>query len=43
MINGTRYRLDMDINRQVALSRDIARSQTEISTGKRIQALFDAL
>jgi flagellar hook-associated protein 3 FlgL len=41
MINGTRYRLDMDINRQIALSRDIARSQTEIATGKRIQAPSD--
>jgi flagellar hook-associated protein 3 FlgL len=41
MINGTRYRLNMDINRQVAMSRDIARSQTEISTGKRIQAPSD--
>ena len=41
MINGTRYRLTMDINRQIALSRDIARSQTEISTGKRIQAPSD--
>ena len=41
MISGTRYRLSMDINRQIALSRDIARSQTEISTGKRIQAPSD--
>jgi flagellar hook-associated protein 3 FlgL len=41
MINGTRYRLTMDINRQIALSRDIARSQTEITTGKRIQAPSD--
>jgi len=41
MINGTRYRLNMDINRQIALSRDIARSQTEVSTGKRIQAPSD--
>ena len=41
MINGTRYRLDMDINRQVALSRDIARAQIEVSTGKRIQAPSD--
>jgi flagellar hook-associated protein 3 FlgL len=41
MINGTRYRLTMDINQQIALSRDIARSQTEISTGKRILAPSD--
>jgi flagellar hook-associated protein 3 FlgL len=41
MINGTRYRLTMEINQQVALSRDIARSQTEISTNKRIQAPSD--
>ena len=38
MISGTRYRLTMEINRQLALARDIARAQTEISTGKRIQA-----
>ena len=41
MINGTRYRLTMDINRQTALARDIARSQTEISTGKRILSPSD--
>lgn len=41
MINGTRYRLTRDIDRQVALARDIARGQTEISTGKRIQAPSD--
>jgi flagellar hook-associated protein 3 FlgL len=41
MISGTRYRLTMEINRQTALSRDIARGQTEISTGKRIQAPSD--
>src|SRR6478609_4639006 len=41
MINGTRYRLTMEVNQQIALSRDIARSQTEISTGKRIQAPSD--
>jgi flagellar hook-associated protein 3 FlgL len=41
MINGTRFRLSMEINRQTALSRDIARTQTEISTGKRIQAPSD--
>jgi flagellar hook-associated protein 3 FlgL len=41
MINGTRYRLTMEINQQAALSRDIARSQTEISTNKRILAPSD--
>src|SRR4051812_5316720 len=41
MINGTRYRLTMQVNQQIALSRDIARSQTEISTGKRILAPSD--
>ena len=41
MISGTRYRLTMEINRQLALSRDIVRAQTEISTGKRIQAPSD--
>lgn len=41
MISGTRYRLTMEIDRQIALSREIARGQTEISTGKRIQAPSD--
>ena len=41
MINGTRYRLTMEINRQSALANAIARTQTEISTGKRIQAPSD--
>ena len=41
MISGTRSRLTTEINRQIALSREIARSQTEISTGKRIQAPSD--
>ena len=41
MINGTRYRLSMEINQQTALARDIARAQTEISTEKRIQAPSD--
>ena len=41
MISGTRYRLTMEINRQIALSREIARNQTEIGTGKRIQAPSD--
>ena len=38
MISGTRYRLDQEINRQVALSRDIAKAQTQLSTQKRIQS-----
>jgi flagellar hook-associated protein 3 FlgL len=41
MISGTRYRLTMEINRQLALSRDIARGQTEITTTKRILAPSD--
>ena len=41
MINGTRYRLSMEIDQQTALARDIARTQTEISTGRRIQAPSD--
>jgi len=41
MINGTRYRLTMAVNQQIALSRDIARTQTEISTGKRILSPSD--
>jgi flagellar hook-associated protein 3 FlgL len=31
----------MEINRQISLGREIARAQTEISTGKRIQAPSD--
>ena len=38
MISGTRYRLDQEINRQLALSRDIAAAQTQLSTQKRIQS-----
>jgi flagellar hook-associated protein 3 FlgL len=38
MISGTRYRLTQEVNRQVALSRDIARAQTQLSTQKRIQS-----
>ncbi len=38
MISGTRYRLDQEVNRQLALSREIARAQTQLSTQKRIQA-----
>jgi len=41
MISGTRHRLTMEINRQLTLSREIARGQTEISTGKRIQSPSD--
>lgn len=41
MITGTRYRLTMEINRQLSLARDIERAQTEISTGKRVQAPSD--
>ena len=41
MITGTRHRLTMEINRQLALGREIARGQTEISTGKRIQTASD--
>jgi flagellar hook-associated protein 3 FlgL len=41
MISGTRYRLTLEINRQLALARDINRAQTEISTNKRIQAPSD--
>jgi flagellar hook-associated protein 3 FlgL len=38
MISGTRYRLDREINRQLSLSREIARAQTQLSTQKRIQS-----
>ncbi len=38
MISGTRYRLDQEVNRQLALSRDIAKSQTQLSTQKRLQS-----
>jgi flagellar hook-associated protein 3 FlgL len=38
MISGTRYRLDQEINRQMALSREVARAQTQLSTQKRIQS-----
>lgn len=37
MISGTRYRLDQEINRQLSLSREIAKAQTQLSTEKRIQ------
>lgn len=38
MISGTRYRLDREVNRQLSLSRGIARAQTQLSTQKRIQS-----
>lgn len=41
MISGTRYQLTLDINRQTALARDIARAQAEIATTKRILAPSD--
>lgn len=41
MISGTRFRLQAEINRQTQLGRDIARAQTEIATGKRIQSPSD--
>ncbi len=41
MINGTRYRLSVEINRQSQLARDIARLQTQVTTGKRIDAPSD--
>ncbi|MFC3714147.1 flagellin [Sphingoaurantiacus capsulatus] len=41
MISATRYRLTAEINRQVKLGNEIARTQVEISTGKRILAPSD--
>ena len=41
MISGTRYRLDQEVNRQLALSRGIAKAQTQLSTQKRIQSPSD--
>jgi flagellar hook-associated protein 3 FlgL len=38
MISGTRYRLTQEVNRQLALSREIAKGQTQLSTQKRIQS-----
>lgn len=38
---GTNYRLTMEMNRQAALTRDIARAQVEISTTRRIQSPSD--
>lgn len=41
MITGTRYRMTLEVNRQLVLAREIDRAQTEISTGKRIQGPSD--
>ncbi len=41
MISGTRYQLSLEINRQMALARDIARTQAEVSNAKRILAPSD--
>jgi flagellar hook-associated protein 3 FlgL len=38
MISGTRYRLDQEISQQLALSRDVAKAQIQLSTQKRIQS-----
>ena len=41
MINSTRYRLSAEVNRQSQLARDIVQLQTQVSTGKRVQAPSD--
>ena len=41
MITGTRYQLQLEVNRQLRLSTDIARAQAEISSGKKILAPSD--
>lgn len=41
MISGTRYRLSVEINRQVALAGQVARAQAEISSEKKILAPSD--
>lgn len=41
MISGTRYQLRLETNRQLRLASEIARAQTEISTGKKILAPSD--
>lgn len=41
MINGTRHRLNAEIARQTMLAREIARAQTDISSGKRLQTASD--
>jgi len=41
VITATRYRATVEINRQAKLGAEIARAQTDISTGKRIQTASD--
>ena len=41
MISGTRHRLTVEINRQAELGRELARVQSQLSAGKRIQAPSD--
>ncbi|WP_293880954.1 flagellin [Sphingomonas sp.] len=41
MINGTRFRMDTDIARQTNLAARIARGQSDIATGKRLQVASD--
>jgi flagellar hook-associated protein 3 FlgL len=41
MISGTRYQLQLEVNRQLRLSTEIARGQAEISAGTRILAPSD--
>ena len=41
MISGTRYQLRLETNRQLRLAGEIARAQTEVSTGKKILAPSD--
>jgi len=41
MINGTRYRLTQEVNRQTQLAKDIARGQSDISSQTRLQAPSD--
>ena len=38
MISGTRYRLDQEINRQLACRATSRKAQTQLSTQKRIQS-----
>jgi flagellar hook-associated protein 3 FlgL len=41
MINSTGNRLTMEIRRQSNLAQQIARTQIEVSTGRRIQSASD--
>ncbi len=41
MISATQYRIQAEVNRQTQLSGDIARLQTDVSTGVRIHAASD--